>query len=64
MAAWIILWKAVFILGMSVFVVMAAGVTVQGFRDIRSLLETISRSHHRASRRPGVLRRRRWYRKP
>lgn len=51
MEGWILLWKAVFILGMAVFVAMAVWVTIQGFRDIRTLFATISRSHRKPRRR-------------
>ncbi len=54
MGAWIVLWKAVFVIGLTIFAGMAVWVSVQGFRDIRTLLETISRRQRKA--RPGKKR--------
>ena len=42
---WIILWKAVFILGLAVFAGMAVWVTIGGARDIRRMLERIKEEH-------------------
>ena len=47
METWILLWKTVFIVGLAVFVVMAIWVTIQGFRDIRSLFATMRRNRRR-----------------
>ena len=37
MSGWIFTWKAVFILGVTVFACMAVWVTVGGFKDIKRL---------------------------
>jgi hypothetical protein len=42
MSFWIWLWKAVFVVGVAVFAVMAVWVTIQGWRDIRSLFGTLA----------------------
>lgn len=45
MMFWVNLWKLVFILTILFFGVMALWVTVQGARDIKSLLSTLRREH-------------------
>ena len=47
MSFWVMLWKAVFVLGVGAFTIMAVWVTVQGARDIKSLLRTLRREHDR-----------------
>ena len=42
---WIPFWKAVFIATVAVYGVMAVWVTVQGARDIKSMLKDIRDSH-------------------
>ncbi len=42
---WMTLWKLVFCVGVSVFAIMAVWVTVQGARDIFSLLTTLREGH-------------------
>ena len=41
MSAWATLWKAVFVIGVGAFAIMAVWVTIQGARDIRFLLRTL-----------------------
>ena len=45
MGFWIVLWKAVFILGLGIFAVMAVWVTIAGWRDIKSLFASIEKAH-------------------
>ena len=45
MGFWIVLWKAVFIVTISVYSVMAVWVTVQGARDIKSMMQDIRERH-------------------
>ena len=45
MEFWILLWKTVFIVTISVYSVMAVWVTFQGARDIRSMLDDINDRH-------------------
>lgn len=45
---WIVLWKAVFIIGIGLFAVLAVGVTVGGARDVRRLLGTLREEHRQA----------------
>ena len=47
MAIWAFLWKALLILGLGSFAVMAVWVTIAGWRDIGSLFRTIDDSHHK-----------------
>ena len=42
---WIFLWKAVFLATISVYAIMALWVTVQGARDIKSMLGDLRRRH-------------------
>jgi len=42
---WMLLWKIVFIAGVSIFAAMAVWVTVAGVGDIKRLLEKIRQSH-------------------
>lgn len=46
---WIMLWKAVFIIGIGLFSVLAVVVTIGGARDVRKLLRSL-REEHRESR--------------
>lgn len=48
MTFWVILWQVVFVLGVTGFAVMAAWVTVQGARDIVTLLATLRAEHAQA----------------
>jgi hypothetical protein len=41
MESWISLWKAVFIISVSAFAIMAVWVTIAGAFDIKSLLKTL-----------------------
>ena len=41
MSFWIVLWKSVFVVCVSAFALMSVWVTVQGFRDIQSLLKML-----------------------
>jgi hypothetical protein len=50
LAYWELLWKALFIGGVSIFAVMALWVTVAGFNDIRKLLAGLEKKH--AGRKP------------
>jgi hypothetical protein len=43
---WILLWKAVLIVGMTVFAGMAVWVTIGGARDIKRLFRTLDKQHH------------------
>ena len=45
MTFWMILWKTVFIVTVSAFAVVAVWVTIQGARDIKSLLAQIRQQH-------------------
>ena len=45
MGFWVFLWKAVFVLGVGVFAVMAVWVTISGWRDIRELFASIDTAH-------------------
>ncbi len=36
---WIVVWKVTFIIGIALFIGMAVWVSVQGFKDIKSLLK-------------------------
>lgn len=45
MNGWMILWKIVFIAGVSIFVGMAVWVTIGGFADIKRLFERIREEH-------------------
>ena len=42
---WMWLWKAVFVIGVAAFAIMAVWVTIAGFGDIKRLIETIRKSH-------------------
>jgi hypothetical protein len=42
---WIVLWKAVFVLGVGLFAVMAVVVTIGGALDIASLVRTLRSQH-------------------
>ena len=50
MTFWILLWKAVFLVTVTGFSLMATWVTFQGARDIRSLLETLGNRHEESGR--------------
>ena len=45
MNAWMILWKWLMILSVTGFAIMAVWVTIQGARDIKSLLHTLRAGH-------------------
>lgn len=45
MNGWMILWKIVFIAGVSIFAGMAVWVTIGGFADIKRLFERIKEEH-------------------
>ena len=45
MNGWMILWKAVFIIGITVFFGMSVWVTIAGFGDIKKLFRKINREH-------------------
>ena len=45
MSFWIVLWKAVFIVTVSCFGLIAVWVTIQGARDIKSLLADLREEH-------------------
>ena len=45
MTGWIVLWKAILILGVLLFGGMAVWVTIGGFRDIKRLFARIDASH-------------------
>ena len=45
MTFWIVLWKSVFIVVLSVFAAMAVWVTVAGFKDIKKLFAKINTEH-------------------
>jgi len=42
---WIVLWKAVFIVGVGLFSVLAVVVTIGGMFDIRRLFRTLHKQH-------------------
>ena len=42
---WIVLWKAVFIIGVGLFVLLALVVTVGGLFDIRRLFQLLHERH-------------------
>ena len=48
MMFWIILWKAVFILGVGIFAIMSVWVIIAGFKDIKKLFATINKEHDEA----------------
>lgn len=45
MAFWVILWKTVFIVTVTLFGIMAVWVTFQGARDIKDLLTALRERH-------------------
>lgn len=45
MEFWVNLWKFVFILTVSVYAVMAVWVTIQGARDIKSMMADLRERH-------------------
>ena len=45
MSSWILTWKLVFVFGVGGFTAMAVWVTIQGARDIKSLLNDLRREH-------------------
>jgi len=47
MIFWILLWKAVFILGVMVFAAMSVWVTIGGYHDIKRLFERVEKGHHK-----------------
>ena len=47
MSFWILLWKSVFVLGVSAFAVMSVWVTIWGGKDLVYLLRTIRAQHER-----------------
>lgn len=42
---WIVLWKAVFCIGVGLFAILAVVVTVGGFFDIRELIRALHAEH-------------------
>ena len=46
---WIMLWKAVFIIGVGLFSLLAVVVTIGGACDVRKLLATLREEHRRAN---------------
>lgn len=46
---WIVLWKAVLIIGIGLFAALAVGVTIGGARDVRKLLRTLREDHRQAN---------------
>lgn len=42
---WILLWKAIFIVSLTVFAGMAVWVTIGGARDIKRLFRTLDEQH-------------------
>lgn len=49
MAFWIALWKVVFVVVLAGFSLLSVWVTVQGARDIGSLLRTLADRHEQDS---------------
>ena len=45
MAFWVVLWKGVFLATVGIYGVMAVWVTVQGARDIKSMMADIRQRH-------------------
>jgi len=45
MTFWVVLWKGVFLATVGIYAVMAVWVTVQGARDIKSMMADIRRRH-------------------
>lgn len=45
---WILLWKAVLIIGLALFATLAVVVTVGGALDVRRLLATLREEHRQA----------------
>ena len=45
MTFWVVLWKVVFLATVGIYGVMAVWVTVQGARDIKSMMADIRRRH-------------------
>ncbi|MCB9510027.1 MAG: hypothetical protein H6695_07590 [Deferribacteres bacterium] len=45
MAFWMIFWKAVFIITVSMFAFLAVWVTIKGYSDIKTLLLKVDESH-------------------
>ena len=45
---WIVLWKAVLVVGLGLFAALAVVVTVGGARDVHRLLATLREEHRRS----------------
>lgn len=45
MNGWMVLWKAVFILGVALFAGMSVWVTVAGFHDIKRMFAKLDATH-------------------
>jgi len=43
--SWMLLWKIVFVIGISGFALMAVWVTIAGAKDIKRLFKRIEESH-------------------
>jgi hypothetical protein len=43
--SWMLLWKITFIVGVTLFAVMAVWVTIAGAKDIKRLFKRIEESH-------------------
>ncbi len=45
MEMWVLFWKSIFILTVSIYAVVALWVTVQGARDIKSMIADLRARH-------------------
>lgn len=50
---WVLLWKAVLVVGMTAFAGMAVWVTIGGARDIKRLFERLDEEHRKGTGRRG-----------
>lgn len=61
MAFWVVLWKVVLLATVGIYGVMAVWVTIQGARDIKSMMADIRQRHEAGKAAGGLDRgRRRW----